>query len=70
MEENCSTFTAEQKIKCLIFAAFAASINANLPSQSIFFIAVKSLGLVVEASIIAVIPFKQGGMVSGNIRSP
>ena len=40
---NCSKFNAEQKIKCWIFAVFEASIKANFPSQSIFFIVDKSM---------------------------
>jgi hypothetical protein len=51
-------------------ATFAASIKDNLPSQSTFFKASNSSGRLVEASIIAVIPFKQGGIVSGRVKSP
>ena len=60
----------EQKINRLIFAAFAALIKANLPSQSTAFKVSSSDGRLVEASIIPVIPCKQGGIVSGIVRSP
>jgi hypothetical protein len=65
MLSNCSAFCAEKEMKRLIFAAFAASIKYSLPSQSTFFNESNSSGRLVEASIIAVIPFKQGGIVSG-----
>ena len=67
---NCSTFCGEKKINFLILAALADSIKHNFPSQSTFFKESNSFARLVEASIIAVIPFKQGGIVSGRVKSP
>ena len=53
-----------------MFAAFAASIKYNFPSQSTFFKESNSSGRLVDESIIAVIPFKHGGIVSGFVKSP
>jgi len=51
-------------------AAFAASIKANFPYQSTVLTTSKSEGRLVDASIMAVIPCKQGGIVSGILKSP
>ena len=53
-----------------MFAALAASIKDILPSQSTCFKDSKSSGRLVDASITAVIPLKQGGNVSGFVKSP
>jgi hypothetical protein len=57
-------------MKRFTFAAFADSIKANFPFQSTVFKSSLSEGRLVEASITAVMPSKQGGIVSGILKSP
>jgi hypothetical protein len=61
---------SRKKNKSFYISSFAASIKDNFPSQSTFFKESNSLARLVEASITAVIPFKQGGIVSGRVKSP
>ena len=68
--ENLPIWVTNENTNRLILAVFAASIKHNFPSQSTFFKVSNSFGRLVDASIIAVIPFKQGGIVSGRVRSP
>ncbi len=68
--ENKITDEAEKKINLLTPAFFANSINLSFPFKSTSVKLVPSSGLVVDASITAVISLKANGNVSGFVKSP